>query len=65
MTKQTFMYIVGIDDEEHLDHIMLLKGEDEPENGDWTDLLRKWYEDLREWAVRYEQKYIEAKYGKE
>lgn len=65
MTKETFMYITGITDPEQLANIMLLEGEEEPENGDWTELMKKWYIDQCEWSIRYEQKYLEAKYGKE
>lgn len=55
------MYITGITDEEELENLMLLAGEDEPEDGDWTELMKKYYEDLRKYAIYYEQKYITFK----
>lgn len=59
MDKKTFMYIVGID-EKQLDNIMLLSGEQEPENGDWTDLTRSWYADAVDLANLFQAKYCWA-----
>jgi hypothetical protein len=59
MTKKDFMYITGIEDEETLENIMLLSDDPEPENGDYTELLKKWYENLRTHANNYEQKYVQ------
>ena len=61
MTKKEFMYITGIEDEETLDNIMLLSDDPNPEYGDWTELMKKWYEDMRDQTLYYEQKYLTFK----
>lgn len=40
MTREEFMYIVQMD-QEQLENIMLLSGEDEPEDGNWTEMMKK------------------------
>lgn len=60
MTKEQFMYITGITDEEQLENIMLLEGDSEPEDGDWTELLKKWFEELKQYANKYEHLYLEC-----
>lgn len=57
MTKEQFMYITGIIDEEQLENIMLLTNEHEPEDGDWTETLKQWYEEACQTANKYEDKY--------
>lgn len=55
MTKETFMYITGINDEKQLNNILLLEGDEEPEDGDWTELMKKWYEDMCQMANTYQK----------
>lgn len=62
MNKETFKYIVGIDDNKQLDNIMLLNGDQEPESGDWTELLKKWYSDTCVELKTYMDKYHAIKY---
>ena len=60
MTKETFMYIVGMNNNKQLENIMLLEGLSEPENGDWTEIARKWYSDLVDLANLFQTKYCWA-----
>ena len=53
MTKDEFKYITGYEDEEQLANIMLLEGNDEPEDGDWTELMKQWYDSLLRTADEY------------
>ena len=55
------MYITGIKDEETFDNILLLDGMEEPEDGDWTETARRWYQSMADMANRYMAKYQELK----
>lgn len=56
MTREEFMYIVQMD-QEQLENIMLLSGEDEPEDGNWTEMMKKWYEDMKRYICKLENMY--------
>lgn len=56
MTREEFMYIVQMD-QEQLENIMLLSGEDEPEDGNWTEMMKKWYEGARQYICTLENRH--------
>lgn len=60
MTRDEFMYVVGYGDEE-LKNLMVLTGESEPENGDYTEMMKFWYDGMCEYGNSYFRKYCEAK----
>lgn len=57
MTKKEFMTVVGIFDPNQLKAIMLLGGDEEPRDGDWTGIMRKWYGEMVERSNKYETLY--------
>ena len=56
MTKNEFKYVTGISDEEQLENLMLLGGDEEPETGDWIEIMKKWYEDMVRYSNRQEER---------
>lgn len=60
-TKADMMYVTGYaNDEETFDNLTLLGG-DAPEDGDWLDVMREWYEDLCKCSTYYQRLYHELK----
>lgn len=51
MTKQEFKYITEMNDEQ-IDSVMLLDNMPYPEDGDWIEVLRAWYSQLCEYALK-------------
>lgn len=59
MTKTEFMYAIGQDDEEQIEILLLLSGIDEPENGDWIEIMKSWYNDAIQYARDCEARMIQ------
>lgn len=52
MTKEEYMYITGIEDEEQLENIMLLSGYNSLDEIDWLEQMKTDYEGVRKYALK-------------
>lgn len=64
MTKREFMYAVGITDPDQLENIMLLCGDNEPADGNWLKLMRKWYSETVDRMNKYESLYYRYRFSR-